>query len=100
MTTRIWHPKEEPMDTIRDDSLIKLVLNTIETMKQEQAINDSKSKAGTLRVCPECHHVFKGSNWGGIDAHWRAHHETVRYEEAWPLIKAGQYKQTRAGCLS
>jgi hypothetical protein len=40
-------------------------------MKQEQVMNDSKNKADTLRLCPECHHVFKGSNWGGIDAHWR-----------------------------
>lgn len=58
----------------------------------EQATNDSKHKA----VCPECHHVFKGSGWGGIDAHWRKNHEDVMpFEEAWPLIKAGQYKPTK-----
>ena len=67
-------------------------------MKQEQAINNSKDKADALRhVCPECQHVFKGSNWGGIDAHWHAHHEDMmRYEDAWPLIKAGRYPPARA----
>ena len=29
------------------------------------------------RVCPECDHVFQGNGWDGIDAHWRANHETV-----------------------
>ena len=43
--------------------------------------------------CPECHHVFKGNGWDGIDAHWRAKHEhIIPYEEAWPLIKSGTYE--------
>lgn len=29
------------------------------------------------RQCPECDHVFNGSGWDGVDAHWRAHHEGV-----------------------
>jgi len=35
------------------------------------------------RKCPECGHVFKGIGWGGIDAHWRANHEStgVSYEQ-------------------
>ena len=62
-----------------------------------QATNDSTHKTDNLRkVCPECQHVFKGAGWGGIDAHWRAHHEDVMlFEEAWPLIKTGQYKRTK-----
>ena len=62
-----------------------------------QATNDIEHKSDTLgRVCPECQHVFKGSGWGGIDAHWRARHEDVMlFEDAWPLIKAGQYKPTK-----
>ena len=62
-----------------------------------QATNGSTHKTDALRrVCPECQHVFKGSGWGGIDAHWRARHEDVMlFEEAWPLIKAGQYEQTK-----
>lgn len=48
------------------------------------------------KVCPECSHVFLSGTWGGIDAHWRAHHEKIMpYEEAWLLIQAGNYK--RAG---
>ena len=37
------------------------------------------------RICPECQHVFKGNGWDGIDAHWRAHHEStgLRYEDFW-----------------
>jgi hypothetical protein len=59
-------------------------------------MNDSKTKARTLRVCPECQHVFQGNGWDGIDAHWRARHEDVmRYEDAWPLLKAGRYEQTK-----
>jgi hypothetical protein len=59
-------------------------------------MNDSKNKTTTPRVCPECLHVFQGNGWDGIDAHWRAHHEDVmRYEDAWPLIKVGQYKRTK-----
>jgi hypothetical protein len=43
-------------------------------------------------VCPECDHVFQGNGWDGIDAHWRANHESVMpYDEAWPLIKNGAY---------
>jgi len=60
-------------------------------------MNDTRNRTDTLRrVCPECQHVFQGNGWDGIDAHWRARHEDVmRYEDAWPLIKAGRYKQTK-----
>jgi hypothetical protein len=44
------------------------------------------------KVCPECGHEFNGKGWEGIDAHWRAEHaQVMRYEEAWPLIHAGEY---------
>ncbi|WGD56081.1 hypothetical protein QA641_20595 [Bradyrhizobium sp. CB1650] len=47
------------------------------------------------RICPECRHVFQGNDWDGIDAHWRAKHDDLmRYKEAWPLTKSGQYKRT------
>ena len=47
------------------------------------------------KVCPECSHVFLSGTWGGIDGHWRAHHESIMsYEEAWPLIKNGDYKRS------
>ena len=46
-------------------------------------------------VCPECGHEFKGNGFDGIDAHWRARHESVMaYTDAWPLIRAGQYART------
>ena len=48
------------------------------------------------KVCPECGHEFQGNGWDGIDAHWRAKHAHVmRYEEAWPLIFAGNYTPER-----
>jgi hypothetical protein len=54
--------------------------------------NLAKSPRETGKVCPECHHVFQGNGWDGIDAHWKARHETIMpYDEAWPLIKAGNY---------
>ena len=48
------------------------------------------------KVCPECGHEFQGNGWDGIDAHWRANHAHVMaYEEAWPLISAGEYRRKR-----
>ena len=39
------------------------------------------------RVCPECGHIFLGNGWDGIDAHWRAHHETnMSYECFWQTL--------------
>ncbi len=32
------------------------------------------------RVCPECSHIFQGNGWDGIDAHWRAKHESHIYD--------------------
>jgi len=43
-------------------------------------------------VCPECGQKFKGNGFDGIDAHWRAKHETIMpYKDAWPLVKSGNY---------
>ena len=51
-------------------------------------------------VCPECGYRFRGNGWDGIDAHWRAKHESVMtYTEAWPLIKAGAYRSTEGSAL-
>jgi predicted RNase H-like nuclease len=45
---------------------------------------------GSAKTCPECGHEFKGTGWGGIDAHWKAKHEDImHYHLAWPIIKAG-----------
>jgi len=39
------------------------------------------------RVCPECDHVFQGNGWDGIDAHWRAKHESLMpYETFWKML--------------
>lgn len=36
------------------------------------------------RQCPECGHVFRGSGWDGIDAHWKSKHDGVMlYEAFW-----------------
>jgi hypothetical protein len=46
---------------------------------------DTKQKA-----CPECGHIFKGTGWVGMDAHWKANHQHIMlYEDVWPLIKLG-----------
>lgn len=42
------------------------------------------------RICPECGHVFQGSGWDGIDAHWRAKHEQVMpYRDFWAGLCPG-----------
>jgi hypothetical protein len=44
------------------------------------------------KVCPECGYIFQGNGFDGIDAHWRARHESIApYAVAWPLIKSGRY---------
>ena len=44
------------------------------------------------KVCPECGHTFKGNGWDGIDAHWKAKHNSLMpYQDAWPLLKEGRY---------
>jgi len=61
------------------------LLDGIEKAQYQQVICSKTSKS-----CPECGHRFKGSGWGGIDAHWKAnHHDIMAYSEAWPVIKAG-----------
>jgi len=52
----------------------------------------SQRRASTgSKKCPECGRPFKGTGWGGIDAHWKAaHNEIMSYETAWPLIKSGK----------
>ena len=42
--------------------------------------------------CPECGKEFHNT-WGGIDAHWKSKHgHLMPYKDAWPLIKAGEYR--------
>ena len=48
------------------------------------------------KTCPECGHIFQGNGWDGIDAHWRAKHESVMpYERAWQLLKSGSYSRNQ-----
>jgi hypothetical protein len=55
---------------------------------------EKKGAKRMSKVCPECGHAFQGNGWDGIDAHWRAAHETIMpYEMAWPLIQAGTYQK-------
>ena len=53
------------------------------------------------RVCPECGHRFRGNGWDGIDAHWRAKHESVlSYEHFWATLcrqHRGPSRQTTKG---
>jgi hypothetical protein len=73
---------------------------------REAGTDDSEERFNTTlkglaktagNICPECHHVFQGKGWDGIDAHWKAKHETVMpYAEAWPLIRAGKYTRPKA----
>ena len=47
-------------------------------------------QASICKNCPECGRQFRGSGWGGIDAHWRAYHEDIMpYHEAWPIFRNG-----------
>jgi hypothetical protein len=53
----------------------------------------SQSSRKIENVCPECGHQFRGNGFDGIDAHWRAEHESIMpYKDAWPLIRSGRYK--------
>ncbi len=39
------------------------------------------------RICPLCRHEFQGNGWDGVDAHWRAKHESVMpYERFWSSL--------------
>ncbi len=60
--------------------------------KAKLAPTGKHEKPSEPKVCPECGHVFQGNGWDGIDAHWKAKHQSVMpYSEAWPLIKCGTY---------
>jgi len=51
-------------------------------------------------ICPECGYRFRGNGWDGIDAHWRARHESIMpYAKAWPLIKTGSYRPSKKSAL-
>ena len=50
-----------------------------------------QSGSQITKACPECGYAFRGGTWGGIDAHWKAFHKDImRYEAAWPIIRAGE----------
>lgn len=55
-----------------------------------------EAQSAPKKVCPECEQEFRGNGWGGIDAHWKAHHEDIMpYSEAWPIIKSGRRPSER-----
>lgn len=80
-------------------------LNSIEGCKaacfQDEEPNGHPPSDGTVRktglggkTCPECDKKFNGLGFTGVDAHWKAEHEQVMpYSEAWPLIRAGEYRR-------
>lgn len=73
-------------DIVEESNYVK---NTTASNRLMPEVTDDK------KTCPECSHIFLSGTWGGIDAHWRAHHEDVMsYEDAWPLIKAGNYTRS------
>jgi hypothetical protein len=52
------------------------------------ACRERLPKRGRPR-CPECGHLFRGSGWDGIDAHWKARHGTVMpYRQFWDSLCA------------
>lgn len=80
------------------DSNKELLEMTAKTLEFAKTLEAAKTPASskTPKKCPECGHVFQGQGWGGIDAHWRAHHETImRYEDAWPLIRTAEYQRMK-----
>jgi hypothetical protein len=53
-----------------------------------------KKTPSPANVCPECDHQFRGNGFDGIDAHWRAKHESLMPDRvAWPLIQSGTYRR-------
>lgn len=71
------------------ESVIREDIVLVETGRDK-----TRQKVSTGKyVCPECGHQFKGGTWGGIDAHWKSKHAHIMpYEEAWELIRNGEYK--------
>ena len=68
------------------------VIGPVEVRERLGLVKRAPQKSVEKKVCPECGHIFQGNGWDGIDAHWRSRHEGIMsYEEAWPLLKAGQY---------
>ena len=55
---------------------------------KEEENSSRRLEPGELRQCPLCDHVFKGHGWDGIDAHWKAKHETsgTPYRDFWQGI--------------
>lgn len=65
--------------------------NAEQVLGRKHISSEGNSKTVTgQNVCPECGHRFRGTGWGGIDAHWRKFHEDVMsYQLAWPIIRSG-----------
>ena len=58
--------------------------------QNDEPVRKGSVQTSICKLCPECGHVFRGSGWSGIDAHWRAHHEDIMpYEFARDIIRRG-----------
>ena len=56
-------------------------------------------KRGRAR-CPPCGHVFRGSGWDGIEAHWKAKHQDVMpYKRFWGSLCAKHRTAAPITCL-
>ena len=57
-------------------------------------VRQMEARENQERICPECGYQFRGRGFVGIDAHWKAKHESLMpYSQAWPLIQAGKYRR-------
>ena len=83
--------------------ILRVSGRTTEAGRSAQQIERSVSRLlgrSEQCVCPECGYHFRGRGWDGIDAHWRARHESIMsYSEAWPLIKTGAYRPSKKSTL-
>ena len=51
--------------------------------------------------CPECVHIFRGTGWDGIVAHWKAKHSDVMpYAEFWASLCPAHRAAGPLGCPS
>lgn len=66
--------------------------------QQSERSSFETSNEHAPKSCPECGHEFSGTGWGGIDAHWKAKHQSIMpYQDAWPIIRSGGKPSVQRG---